>query len=192
MLKSRSNFGPAVLAAGLLVATVSASVGCSTKAPFTPEAPEAVRGGAASIEGTSQAAPDVDNVEPPAITDSAEEVTLLGQPGALQTAAAGRYTSPLPGNCIRQFYDTSFYGWLAFQNVCSQAIYVDYIAFNPGYGGSSVTLRPNQKSSTGWSRKEVQVKRGFQLFLCPSGYLPVDGNNRFVNKVNTPYRCLQR
>jgi hypothetical protein len=94
--------------------------------------------------------------------------------------------------CVRLFYDPSFYNWLAFQNVCSQAIFIDYIGYYPGYGGSAVTLRPGQKSSTGYSYSEVQKKRGYQLFICPAGFIPVDAKNNYVSRVNTPFKCLKQ
>ena len=53
-------------------------------------------------------------------------------------------------------------------------------------------LRPGQKGSTGYSYSEVQRKKGYQLFVCPAGFYPVDGRNNYINKVNTPFTCLKQ
>jgi hypothetical protein len=190
MCQARSDFGLAILTAGLLAACIEANAGCSGKTPLAPDGAGADPGTTTTAE-SPQTASDVAVEAAPALAGEAGEAGLAIHSEALQAPAAARYTSPLSQGCIRQFYDASFYGWLALQNACPQSIYVLYIAFNPGYGGSSVTLRPNQKSSTGYSRTEVQRKRGYQFFLCPAGYYPVDASNRFVNRVNTAYRCQQ-
>jgi hypothetical protein len=108
----------------------------------------------------------------------------------LSTAAFGQeYLSPEYNNCVREFYDPAMYNWLSYENVCGHGISVVYIPYHPGYGGSQIDLGPGRHNSTGYSRSEVQQKGGFELYICPSGYVPVDANNGYVNRVNTQFRC---
>jgi hypothetical protein len=102
---------------------------------------------------------------------------------------AQTYKSRNYNGCIRQFYDPNQYNWLGFENGCAEPLYVVYIAFNPGYGGSAMDPGPGRHESTGWSQREVAAKRGFQLYVCPQGYVPVDANNQYVSRVNTRFRC---
>lgn len=104
-------------------------------------------------------------------------------------AMAQEYRSPEWNGCIRQYYDRSMYGWLAFENTCGERLKVVYVPYNPGHGGSLKTLAPGRHDSTGYSRQEVDAKGGFELYICPDGYVPVDANNRYINRVNTPFRC---
>ena len=105
---------------------------------------------------------------------------------------AQKYRSPEWNGCIQQFYDPDFYNWLSFRNTCSEALAVTYIGRKPGYGGSLMELRPGRKNSTGWTRKEVDGWNGFELYVCPLGYVPVDANDQYVRKVDTKFRCRQK
>ena len=127
-----------------------------------------------------------------------QSIVVLATAAALVTtvgpiaAAAQQYKSPTFNSCIRQFYDPQMYNWLSFQNDCSQSLAVTYIAVNSPYGGYSADLAPGRKASTGFTRDEVRQRGGFELFVCPSGYLPVDARDRYVSRPNTQFRCKQR
>ena len=111
----------------------------------------------------------------------------------LSTAASGQeFVSPEFNNCVREFYDPAMYNWLSYENVCGHGISVVFIPYNPGYGGSEMDLGAGRHDSTGWNRREVQEKGGFELYICPAGYVPVDANNQYVNRVNTQFRCKRR
>jgi hypothetical protein len=166
-----------VIGASVLAAAGS-MVACGKAAPLAPDA--------ASVSAAANEASVGEGTEAPVL---AESESFAAQ--SLE-ANAYRYASPVSGSCVSAFYDSSYYNWLAFRNTCSQSIYLLWIARNPGYGGSSWTIRPNQKTSTGYSRSEWARRQGYQLFICPAGYSPVDSRNQYVNRVNTPYRCLQR
>jgi hypothetical protein len=192
-MNTESRFHHAIsetAAAGLLTITLLAASACSGSAPFAPDGgpSNAARVAEASVGATA------DDTAAPAFVSfgPADSSNLSSQPEGVASSAARSYASPVPGSCIRLFYDPSFYKWLAFQNLCSQSIYIVYIANNPGYGGSAMTLRPGQKSSTGYNAAEVQAKRGYQLFACPAGYYPVDSLNRYVSRVNTSFKCLKQ
>jgi hypothetical protein len=182
------SFARVVVGTSVLAAGAGSMAACGEKmAPLAPDAMSAAAAPAAegaSAVGSTEAAAS-EGMEAPVLSADS-----LG-PQSME-ANAYRYASPLPGSCVSAFYDSSFYNWLAFRNTCNQSMYLMWIAYNPGYGGWSWTLRPNQKTSTGYSRSEWASKRGYQMFLCPAGYIPVDSRNQFVNRVNTPYRCLQR
>jgi hypothetical protein len=116
---------------------------------------------------------------------------VLAGLGFTSAATAQTYKSPIYNSCIRQFYDPDMYNWLAFENRCSEALSVVFIPYRPGYGGGAADIRPGRKTSTGHSRSEVDDKGGFELYVCPEDYLPVDAEDRYVTRVNTPFRCKQ-
>jgi hypothetical protein len=105
------------------------------------------------------------------------------------SAFAQAYVSPEYNNCIREFYDPAMYNWLSYENVCGHGISIVYVPYRPGYGASQMELGPGRHNSTGWSRSEVQEKGGFGLYICAAGYIPVDANSQYVNRVNTQFRC---
>jgi hypothetical protein len=102
--------------------------------------------------------------------------------------AQSDYASSIPGYCVSSFYDREMYGWLAYQNNCGQAINLTWVGIYSG-GASSATIYPGRKANTGFSQAEVNGKGGFELFVCPAGYIPVDGNDNFVERANTLFRC---
>jgi hypothetical protein len=117
---------------------------------------------------------------------------LLASLTATVALAAQRFESPTFNHCIRQFYDPSMYNWLSFENACSETLSVTYIGYDPPYSRYSADIRPGQKSSTGLNRSEVAQRGGFELYICRSGYLPVDGANNYVSRTNVPFRCRER
>jgi hypothetical protein len=103
------------------------------------------------------------------------------------------YRSPAYNHCIRTFFDPNMYGWYSFENTCSEALSITFIPYSPGFGGGAVDyLGPGRATSTGTSREEMQRKQGYELYVCPTGFLPVDGNGRYVSRVNTMFRCKRR
>ena len=112
----------------------------------------------------------------------------LGAP----SASAQQYVHPEFNGCIHQYYDSSLYNWLAFENTCSQSLYIVFIPNSPGYGDSAMEVRPGHHGSTGFSRSEVASKGGFELYVCPSGYLPVGPDNRYVTRVIPEFRCKRQ
>ena len=113
--------------------------------------------------------------------------------GATATGAfAQQFVRPEFNGCIRQYYDPNMYNWLAFENVCSQSLSIVYIPNSPGYGGSKMDLSPGRHSSTGFSRSEVQSKSGFELYVCPAGFIPVSMNNEYVNRVIPEFKCRRQ
>ena len=119
-------------------------------------------------------------------------ISAIGLLMAASLASAQTYKTPEYNNCIRQFYDPNMYNWLSYENVCSVALSIVYIPFNPGYGGSGMDLAPGRNANTGYSQREVQGKGGFDLYVCPAGYIPVDANDRYVDRVNTRFRCKRQ
>lgn len=109
-----------------------------------------------------------------------------------QAALAQEYVRPEFNGCIRQYYDSHMYNWLAFENTCSQSLYIVFIPNSPGYGQSGMDLLPGRHGSTGYSRSEVDSKGGFELYVCPSGYVPVGPDNRYVSRVIPEFRCKRQ
>ena len=128
---------------------------------------------------------------------NASSINGFGATGnsASSATTTANYAAPLSASCIRQFWDPNNYNWLSFQNTCSQAVRVDFIASNPDdtFGMSSKDLAPGQADSTGWSQTDVSKKRGFALFVCPAGYLAVDSTtDQPVRHANENFRCKQQ
>ena len=106
-------------------------------------------------------------------------------------ASAQRLKSPVWNGCIQQFYDREFYGSLSFRNVCSEPVTAVFIPKNPGYGAGEMDLTAGRAESTGYSRSEIIKNHGFDLYVCPFGYQPVDGNDRYIKRAGAPFRCKQ-
>lgn len=106
------------------------------------------------------------------------------------TASAQQYVTPQYNGCIRQFYDPAMYNWLAYENTCSQSLSVTFVPYQPGHGGGgAVDLGPGRHSSTGLSRREVHDNGGFELYVCPAGYIPVGPDGRYITRVIPEFRC---
>ena len=114
---------------------------------------------------------------------------LLSAAGAVH---AQTYRTPEFNQCVRQFYDSRMYNWLAYENTCGESITINFIPNNPGHGGGSMTLSPGRHDRTGYSRDEVREKEGFELYVCPAGYIAVDENDRYVTRVVSRFRCKRQ
>lgn len=121
------------------------------------------------------------------------DATEARETTSVSAESGDEYRSPAYNQCIRTFYDPSMYNWYAFENTCGEALSITFIPYNPGYGGGAVDyLGPGRTTSTGNSRDEIQRKQGFELYVCPTGFMPVDGSDRYVSRVNTMFRCKRR
>lgn len=116
-------------------------------------------------------------------------------PAATSTASSGgtssRLVSGLPGSCVSQFWDPQNYNWLSLRNVCNQPIYVSYI-FNKPSGwamNGGTTLAPGAHATTGESFNDISQAGGFQYYVCPANYVPVDVNGNTLSVNVTEYRC---
>jgi hypothetical protein len=119
-----------------------------------------------------------------------------GNGGAGSAAGSGDgYVTPITQGCVSEFWDPKYYNWLSFQNNCGQAIYLTWIAKNPSdtFGASSANIAPGQSANSGWSQSEVAQKQNFALFICPAGYIPLDGNTyQPVRSPNANYTCKRQ
>lgn len=109
------------------------------------------------------------------------------------SACAQQYVQPEFNGCIRQYYDSHMYNWLAYENNCSQSLSVVFVPNGPGHGGGgAMDLGPNRHGSTGLSSNEVRANGGFELYVCPSGYIPVGPDDRYVTRVIPEFRCKRQ
>ena len=108
-------------------------------------------------------------------------------------ASAQQYVTPTFNGCIRQFYDPSMYNWMTYENNCGQSLSVTFVPNEPGHGGGgAMDLGPGRHSSIGLSSSEVRDNGGFELYVCPSGYIPVGPDNRYVTRVIPEFRCKRQ
>jgi hypothetical protein len=106
------------------------------------------------------------------------------------TAFAQQYVTPEYNGCIRQYYDPNMYNWLSYENTCSQSLSVVFVANEPGHGGGgAMDLGPGRHNSTGLTRREVDSNGGFELYVCPAGYVPVGPDGQYVTRVIPQFRC---
>jgi hypothetical protein len=101
------------------------------------------------------------------------------------------YANPIPGYCVSGFWDHQLYGWLSYQNNCGQSIALTWVGRTSG-GAFSATITPGGKANTGFSPAEVNNMGGFELYVCPAGYIPVDSSGNFVSGPNILYRCRRQ
>jgi len=116
--------------------------------------------------------------------------------GAMNVPAANAqtYLAPNYNHCARPFYDPQSYNWYSVENTCSFAIKVVLVPFNSRFGSGELDLGPGRHDGNGESASEVRERGGYDLYICPAGYTPVDGNDEYigaVNRPNTQFRCKQ-
>ena len=105
-----------------------------------------------------------------------------------QAGAAFEYAAPLPSSCVEGFWDSQLYGWRAFRNNCGQPIYLTWIGRTSG-GAFSADVPEGGKTNTGFTRSEVEEMGGFNFFVCPIHYIPVDASGEQVSSAYSNYRC---
>ena|ERR1700693_292130 len=106
--------------------------------------------------------------------------------------SAQRHEIPLLNSCIKEFYDPGMYDYLTFQNTCSQSLTVVLVAKDGSGAGGTLELRPGGKDSVGLSQGSVPKPGSFQLYVCRTGYIPVDDSNKVVSKPASNFRCQQK
>ncbi len=123
-------------------------------------------------------------------------VLLVGLVGSISTpkAQAQKYLAPNYNHCARPFYDPQSYNWYSVQNTCSFAIKVVLVAFSGDHGPGALDLGPGRHDGTGETESEIRQHGGYDLYICPAGYTPVDANDEYigaVNRANTQFRCMR-
>jgi hypothetical protein len=115
-------------------------------------------------------------------------VFLFAAAGFLSSAHAigQQYVSPNYNNCVR-LVDGGF-GAIAIQNTCRISISVTTIPFNGGSGGQ-LDISPGSSQGTGSTWKEKAEAGGWDYYVCPKNYTPVDGSDRHVSEPNTQFHC---
>jgi hypothetical protein len=118
--------------------------------------------------------------------------------GALVTLAnssstsAQRHEVPQLNSCIKEFYDPEMYNYLTFKNTCSQSLTIVFVAKDGSGTGGTMELRPGGKDSIGKSQGNDPKPGSFELYVCQTGYVPVDDNNQLVSKPASNFRCQQK
>ena len=107
---------------------------------------------------------------------------------------AQRHEIPRLNSCISEFYDPEMYNYLTFKNNCAQSLTVVLVAKDGSGAGGTMELRPGGKDSVGRNHeKGKEPKPGsFELYVCPTGNIPVDDNNEKVSKPGSNFKCQQR
>lgn len=82
------------------------------------------------------------------------------------------------GNCVRQFYDTDYNNWLAFQNQCSQGIYVVILRGDGRGRVGALDIGAGRQHSTGLSAREVSEMGNVRFAVCPKGAIPISARTR--------------
>jgi hypothetical protein len=109
--------------------------------------------------------------------------------GNASIAPAQNHVTPALNSCIKEFYDPGMYNWLTFQNNCSQALTVVFVAKDGSGANGSMDLRAGAKDSVGKLAGKASKVGSFELYVCPVGYMPVDQNDKVVDKPRTKSRC---
>jgi hypothetical protein len=76
-------------------------------------------------------------------------------------------------------------------NNCGQSVYLQVV--HPG--GQSFALDPlmtDRPAGTGLSREDYTRFGWPTLYVCPDGFLPVDGSGNSISKPVTDFKCRKR
>jgi len=115
-------------------------------------------------------------------------VTVL----APRSASAQQYTAGGQFNgCVTAAYGGS-YNWLEFTNNCNQSLNIHWFWRNHDNSGSAGDARPGSSVDTGMSASEVRGHGGYELYVCPQGYIAVTGSGSFLSNGGSnpqPYKC---
>ena len=106
-------------------------------------------------------------------------------------AFAQRHEIPPLNSCIKEFYDPEMYNYLTFKNTCSQSLTLVFVPKDGSGAGGRMDLRPGGKDSVGKSHGKDPKPGSFALYVCQTGYVPVDDNNQLVSKPASNFRCQQ-
>lgn len=109
--------------------------------------------------------------------------------GTASTAVAQRHEIPTLSSCIREFYDPGMYNYLTFKNNCSHSVTLVFVAKDASGASGTMELRPGAEDSVGKLKGHVPKVGGFQFYVCPSGYLPVDDTGKVVTKPEMSFKC---
>jgi hypothetical protein len=112
--------------------------------------------------------------------------------GNSSNTSAQHHEIPQLNSCIKEFYDPGMYDYLTFQNTCSQSLTVVLVAKDGSRSSATLELRPGGKDSVGLSQGRVPKPGSFQLYVCQTGYIPVDDSNKVVSKPASNFRCQQK
>jgi hypothetical protein len=93
--------------------------------------------------------------------------------------------------CIREFYDSKSYNWLAYSNNCTDRVHVTWVSRDGKHSGA-LDIAPGRSGNTGFSETEIDAMGGTEAYACPDQYIPVDSNNRNITKPVTAFRCKYR
>jgi hypothetical protein len=115
-------------------------------------------------------------------------VTLVNSSGT----SAQRHEIPQLNSCIKEFYDPEMYNYLTFKNTCSKSLTIVFVAKDGSGTSGTMELRPGGKDSIGKSQGNDPQPGSFELYVCQTGYIPVDDNNQLVSKPASNFRCQQK
>src|SRR3954449_6799012 len=98
----------------------------------------------------------------------------------VEVAFAQRHEIPTLNSCIREFYDPGMYNYLTFKNNCAHSVTLVFVAKDGSGASGTMELRPGAKDSVGKLKGQTPKVGGFEFYVCPSGYLPVDATGKIV------------
>ena len=108
-------------------------------------------------------------------------------------AFAQQHEIPQLNSCIREFYDPEMYNYLTFKNICAQTLTVVLVAKDGSSAGGTMELRPGGKDSVGKSQGKDPKPGSFELYICPTGNVPIDDQtNQPVSKPGAKFHCQQK
>lgn len=104
--------------------------------------------------------------------------------GVIQ-ASCQQYVAPNYNNCV-QLVDGGF-GTIGIRNTCNISVSVTFLPFRVGSSGGQLDISPGWTQGTGSTWKERADAGGWDIYVCPKNYSPVDGNDRAISQPNTQF-----
>lgn len=105
------------------------------------------------------------------------------------SANAQGHQIPVLNSCIREFYDPGMYNYLTYQNNCTQSVTLVFVTKNGSGASGTMDLRPGGRDSVGKLAGKAPKIGDLQLYVCPTGHMPVDDSGKTVTKPKTEYQC---
>jgi hypothetical protein len=98
-----------------------------------------------------------------------------------------KYVPPNYNHCI----STSVrYGDIWVSNSCNLRLSVTFVANDQSFHGET-DVNAGRESMLGWTQDDRRRAGGIEYYVCPAGYIPVDGSDEPVEGPGEQFHCKQ-
>lgn len=109
--------------------------------------------------------------------------------GLAHRGDAQAYVQPTYNGCITKSNGS---GGITFANSCNLSLSVQFVPMNGTGLPGQVDVRAGGSTPTGFSSDDERGSGGYEFYICPTGYVAVDGNDRPISKPRMNFQCKKQ